>query len=174
MLDRPNHLRAMLFERGSIQLVSAQAVLLEANVDNMNPEWCGYLTERLLAANALDVWYTPVTMKKGRPAFVVSVLCALTDREQLESIVLRESTTIGLRRTIVDRRVLDRRHVTVETEYGAVRIKEAFEAGVCCNAAPEFEDCRNVAQTHDIPLKDVYRAALAAYHRQQDSGKEVN
>jgi uncharacterized protein (TIGR00299 family) protein len=166
--DRPNLLRLLLFEPAPARELDREAVVLEANIDNMPPEWCGYLMERLFAAGARDVWYTPIQMKKGRPALTVSTLCAGSDREAVGAVLLAESTTIGLRYHHVGRRVLAREHVEVETPYGGIRVKVAREGERALNAVPEYEDCRAAARRSGAPLKEVHAAALAAYRNLAD------
>ncbi|MBI2893018.1 MAG: nickel pincer cofactor biosynthesis protein LarC [Deltaproteobacteria bacterium] len=161
--DRPNLLRAIV---GEPALSSSQGThfVIEANVDDMTPEIAGFLLERLLCEGALDVWLGPVQMKKGRPGFLVGVLARAVDRERLETVLLSESTTIGVRRHAVERRELPRSFETVETRYGPIPIKVASD-GVAHNAVPEFEACKSAALAYRVPLKDVFAEAIAAYHR---------
>lgn len=161
--DRPNLLRLLLFEPEPADPAELEAVVVEANVDNMTPEWCGHLMERLFAAGARDVWYTPILMKKGRPALTVSALCPVAAREGVGGVLLSESTTIGLRYHAVGRRVLGRRTVEVDTPYGQLVVKVAADGDRVLNATPEFEVCKAAADRLGVPLKEVYGAALAAY-----------
>jgi len=159
--DRPNVLRVIALEPDA---TIARVCVLEANVDDMNPEFCEHLSDALVAAGARDVWFLPIAMKKGRPALQIGALCDEADRDRVGWALLRESTTIGLRFWLADRRVLDRRDVRVATPWGDVSVKVCEEDGRGVNVAPEYETCRRVARERGVPLKDVYAAALAAYH----------
>ena len=135
--------------------------ILAANIDDMTPQIYGYLFDKLLAAGALDVWVTPIYMKKNRPAHELSVLVTGAQRATCQQILFRETTTIGLRVTKVDERVeCDRRVAQAETKYGTVRVKIAAYEGEIVNVQPEFEDCRACAEAHDVPWKRVREAAL--------------
>ena len=138
--------------------------VLETALDDASPQLLAYVAEQALAAGALDVMLTPVIMKKGRPGTLLTVLCAPEASAAFEQLLLRETPTLGLR-IRQDRRVcLERRHVSVETAYGSLRVKVGVaRGGEERNAAPEFEDCRTAAQRHNAPLKRVQQAALAAY-----------
>jgi uncharacterized protein (TIGR00299 family) protein len=160
LVDRPNLLRVVVGR--ALAPVAAALVVLEANVDDMSPEIAGWLVERLLGAGALDAWLAPIQMKKGRPGVMVGVLARTADRALVESVLLAESTTIGVRAHAVDRRELPRHIETVSTPYGQIPVKVATD-GLAHNAAPEFEACRRAAEEHGVPLKDVYARALAAY-----------
>ena len=154
----PNLLRLRLGERVS---ASERVLLIEANIDDMNPEVYGYLFDRLLEQGASDVYATPVLMKKGRPGNVLSVLAPAGRLDELAEIVLRETTTIGLRYYEVERRVLERQIRTVATPYGEVNVKFSCLDGHR-RAAPEYEDCARLAQQHQVPLLSVYEAARTA------------
>ena len=163
--DRPNHLRLLLFEPEAPDALDHAALVVEANIDNMSPELCGHLMDRLFEVGARDVWYTPILMKKGRPALTVSALCADEARGAVETALLSESTTIGLRYSRVGRRVLDRERLTVETAYGPLPVKIALDGERVLNVAPEHDPCRLAARRHGVPLKEVYAEALAAFRR---------
>lgn len=164
LADRPNLLRAVIGEPVPARAAAdGELVQLEANLDDMSPELCGYVTERLFAAGALDVWWTPATMKKSRPATILGVLAPAALLDALAGVVFAETTTIGLRTTPVARRVLDRESVTVTTPYGPVVVKVARQGDAVLNAAPEYESCRVLAAEKGIPLKEIYAAALAAF-----------
>ena len=154
----PNLLRLRLGERTP---ASERVLLIEANIDDMNPEVYGYLFDRLLEQGACDVYATPVLMKKGRPGNVLSVLAPAGRLDELAEIVLQETTTIGLRYYGVERRVLERQIRTVATPYGEVGVKFSCIDGRR-RAAPEYEDCARLAQEHQVPLLSVYEAARAA------------
>jgi uncharacterized protein (TIGR00299 family) protein len=167
--DRPNHLRVVLFEPADPQPAESEAVVVEANIDNMPAEWCGHLLERLFSAGARDVWYTPIVMKKGRPAICVSSLCAKEALDAVTRVMLTESTTIGLRHFPVGRRTLSRQVIELETRYGILKVKLALDGEVVLNIAPEYEHCRAAAQQFGVPLKEVFAEAMAAYRRVADS-----
>jgi uncharacterized protein (DUF111 family) len=144
---------------------ATEVYVIEANVDDMSPQVAGYVRERLLDAGAVDATFTPVFMKKDRPGFMVSVLAKAEDRERLGELLFEETTTLGLRMYRAERRVLERRWETVETPYGTVRIKIASENGKVRNFAPEYEDCRQLALEHKVPLKEVIQQANHAFLR---------
>jgi uncharacterized protein (TIGR00299 family) protein len=137
-------------------------VQLETNVDDMNPEWYGFLSERLFQAGALDVTLTPVVMKKGRPGTLVSVLVRPDLVETALSVLFAETTTLGVRIQELSRRTLERQVVTVDTPHGAIRVKLALVGGSVRSAAPEYEDCRAAALRTGAPLPAVYEAARGA------------
>jgi hypothetical protein len=156
--DRPNLLRILIGElSGSAE--ASEVFVIEANVDDMNPQLAGYVRERLLDAGALDVTMVPVYMKKDRPGFMLSVLAKVEDRDRLGDLLFAETTTIGLRMYAAQRRVLERSWREVHTVHGPVRIKVASENGVVRNAAPEYDDCRRIALEKGVPLKDVVQQA---------------
>ncbi len=138
---------------------ATRMIVLETNVDDMNPEFYGYLMDRLFAAGALDVFYAPIQMKKNRPATLLRALCAPEHAEALRAILFAETTTLGVRAHPVERHCLPRTLEQVETEYGTVRVKVAQLPGGAKKAAPEYEDCRRLAEEKGVPLREVYRAA---------------
>ena len=135
-------------------------LMLECNLDDLNPEIMPYVLEKLLAAGALDAWLQPVIMKKGRPAQTLKVLCRPEQRQVMEPIMFAETTTLGVRAFVVERTALERRWKTVQTPWGGVRIKEGLLDGKVVNAVPEFEDCKKIAEANGVPLKAVEVAAL--------------
>jgi len=160
----PNVLRILKGARADAE--SGHTVTkIECEIDDMNPQLFGPLMDKLLAAGALDVFYVPVQMKKGRPGTLVTILAKPASREALTDIVFRESTTIGVRFQQMDRACLERTIETVQTPYGPVRFKVARRDGRELNAAPEFEDCEVLAAEHGVPLKVVQAAALQARAR---------
>jgi pyridinium-3,5-bisthiocarboxylic acid mononucleotide nickel chelatase len=170
LAPEPNILRVLLGEAASPEEAEEEALdLLETSIDDMNPEVYGYVLERLLAEGALDAHLAPVIMKKNRPGVVLNVLCRPDDSARLRALLFAETTTLGIRTQRVARHCLPRASEWVETPYGAVRVKVARWDGDSLKAAPEYEDCRAAAQAHGIPLREVYRAALAAW--QAASGK---
>ena len=170
-LPHPNLLRLFLGEP-AVKAAEQRLALLETNLDDMNPELFEHLMDRLLAAGALDVFYTPIVMKKSRPATLVSVLAEPEKVDALSAILFRETTTLGVRVQEVSRRCLERRSVEVETPYGRVRVKLGLLGAETVTAAPEYEDCRRIANERGVPLKGVYEAAQAAIHRSGGQGGE--
>jgi uncharacterized protein (TIGR00299 family) protein len=141
--------------------------VLEANLDDLNPQLFGYLMDRALAEGALEVFATPVQMKKNRPGLLLTVLCRRQDAERMVRLVFSETTTLGVRLREEQRRVLPRRIVEVETRWGKVRLKVANLNGTVANYAPEYEDCRRLAAQHHVPLKQVMEEAVQSYLRGQ-------
>ncbi len=137
--------------------------VLEANLDDMNPQLFSYVQQKLLAAGALDAFGVPVQMKKGRPGIVFTVLASPAHAELLARILLTETTTLGVRMRQEQRRILNREHVTVESPWGPIRIKLGRLQGEVVNCAPEFEDCRRIAEATGVPLKSVLQEALRLY-----------
>ena len=158
---RPNVLRAVLLEAGE-EVAAGACRVMECNLDDTSPELVGALTERLLAAGALDVFTTPVFMKKQRPGVLLTVLTEPAHHARLLDLIFQESTTFGVREYPVQRTVLARRHVEVETPAGLVRIKIGTWQGRDVTWAPEFEDCRARAQEYGRPVREVYELARQA------------
>jgi pyridinium-3,5-bisthiocarboxylic acid mononucleotide nickel chelatase len=137
--------------------------VLEANLDDLSPQVLAYAMERLLADGALDVFSAPVQMKKSRPGALLTVLARVEDADRLTKLIFAETTTLGVRRREEQRQTLSRRWETVDTTWGAVRIKIANMNGSISNYAPEYEDCRALAEAHHVPLKEVMQEAVQAY-----------
>ena len=138
-----------------------RVVLLETNLDDISGEQVGYCVEQLWQAGALDVSTTAIQMKKGRPGVLLAVQCPLEKAEQLEAIVFRQTTTLGLRRQIVERRVLPRRHIEVETSFGTLAGTVASLPDGSERFTPEYETCRRAAGHSGAKLADVYAAGFA-------------
>lgn len=140
--------------------------LLETQLDDLSPQAIGYVFERLLAAGALDVFMGAIAMKKNRPGTLLSVICQPEQADELEAILFRETTTLGIRRQTQQRRALSRRHETVKTPYGPVRIKLAWtdDPDAPTNIYPEYEDCARLARESQQPWQTLHRLALEAYH----------
>lgn len=139
--------------------------ILETTVDDMNPEWMPYLRDKLTAAGAIDIWWRPVTMKKGRPGQELTVLSPESEVNRLIRVILEESTTLGVRVRREQRYCLDRQEITVATRLGRIRAKRAFfpsPEGGSWRVKPEFEDCRRLAERAGMPLHEVYTAFWAA------------
>jgi len=162
--QRANVSRLLLGEKTSPE--ESDAVwLIETNLDNAPGELVGYLFEKLLAAGAVDVYTTPIQMKKSRPGVKVSVLAAPSRRTALEEILLRETPTFGVRRTLMERSKLGRHEATVTTPYGEIRLKVGKLNGETLKAAPEYEDVRAAAEKHRVPLARVSEAARDAWKK---------
>jgi uncharacterized protein (TIGR00299 family) protein len=159
--DFPNALRVMLGDDGSSEAEAQTVWELKCNLDDMTGEAMGYALERLLSGGALDAWYTPIHMKKNRPAWLLTALCAPERRADVERLLLSETTTLGVRACAFQRTTLRRDWRTVETPWGAVRVKTA-QAPDGVHAAPEYEDCARLAREHGVPFLRVYAAAGAA------------
>lgn len=158
--DRANVLRASL---GRVAGASASLEVLECNLDDCSPQVLGGLLETLLSRGALDAWISPVLMKKGRPGHLVGVLTRADAKPRLVDTLLEETTTLGVRATAVTRVELERRHESVETPWGAARVKLGFRDGRVFNAAPEYDDCRALAEKAGVPVKEVLAAAVSAW-----------
>ncbi len=162
----PNILRLTLGERldtsAEVKAPWEELALLACNIDDMNPQWYGHLYDLLFAAGALDVTCVPALMKKGRPGQILSVLCRETDEVALSDLLLRETTTLGVRRHVVTRRAAERAIITVNTAYGGVQVKLRLAEGRVTQAVPEYEACRLLAQSTGAGLAAVTMAAQAA------------
>jgi len=161
LADRPNLLRLVLGE-AVVPAAADDVVVIETNVDDASPELFEHVMERLFEAGAKDVFLTPIVMKKSRPAVQVSVLCAPHERERLASLLLAETTAIGVRYGTMRRTVLPREVREVATEFGTVAVKLATAPDGSVNIAPEYESCRRAALARGVPLKQVLQAAIAA------------
>ncbi len=152
----PNVLRVWLGEQAQTA-GTAGMTLLETNIDDMNPQVYGYLMEKLFDAGAADVWYTPIQMKKDRPAVMLSVLAPASEEPGLTDIIMRETTTLGIRVRPVERRTAERRNVEVETSLGAVSVKIKEYKGDVLSVTPEYDDVRKIAAEKDLPYNEVRR-----------------
>jgi pyridinium-3,5-bisthiocarboxylic acid mononucleotide nickel chelatase len=162
----PNVVRLTIGEAASIlaaKTASDAVTVLEANLDDLNPQVFGYVLDRLLEEGALDVFGMPVQMKKNRPGTLLTVLCRPEDASQLTQLIFIETTTLGVRRRDETRQTLARRWENVRTQWGEVRIKIASMNGTVTNYAPEYEDCRRIAAEHHVPLKTVMQQATRQY-----------
>jgi uncharacterized protein (TIGR00299 family) protein len=163
----PNVVRLTIGESASNALVAKTAsdtvTVLEANLDDLNPQVFGYVMDRLFEEGALDTFVVPVQMKKNRPGTLLTVLCKPEDACRLTQLVFSETTTLGVRRRDEMRQTLARRWESVRTPWGEVRIKIASMNGTVTNYAPEYEDCRRIAAEHHVPLKTVMQEAARAY-----------
>jgi len=162
--DLPNVLRVFVGDAEEADLPAHQVSIVETNIDDMNPEFYEPAMERLFEAGALDVYLTPIVMKKGRPATLLSAICPTDRTDDIARVILRETTSFGVRISRATRRCLDRRWETVGTRYGDIRIKIGSADGIE-TASPEYEDCRKAADQHGVPVREVYNEALCSYHR---------
>ncbi|PYT54106.1 MAG: TIGR00299 family protein [Acidobacteria bacterium] len=162
---QPNVVRIMIGEAAekTVGGFDEEVAVIEANLDDMNPQIYGYFLERALAAGALDVYTTPVQMKKNRPGTLLTVLCKPQDTNALMSLIFAETTTFGARMYRVQRRTLPREFVSVATNFGDVRIKISRVNGRILHVAPEYDDCRKLAVEKNVPLQRVITEALRAY-----------
>jgi uncharacterized protein (TIGR00299 family) protein len=160
--DTPNVLRVLVGESDA-SVSSRTVTVIEADIDDMNPQIFGVLMEKLLAEGALDVFYTPIQMKKNRPGTLLSVIATPANREPLTSTIFRETTTIGVRYRDMTRECLDRGTETVSTPFGPIRFKIAGRAGEVLNAAPEFDDCVRIANATGKSLKEIQATATKAW-----------
>ncbi|HYA62114.1 MAG TPA: nickel pincer cofactor biosynthesis protein LarC [Candidatus Sulfotelmatobacter sp.] len=165
---QPNVLRIIVGEVSgkSVDVHGGTIRVLEANLDDMNPQIFGYLLEKALAAGALDVFATPIQMKKSRPGTLVSILCKPEDESKFQAMLFAETTTLGVRSHLVERYALPREHVTVTTRFGDVRVKIARTGGRVLHASPEFEDCRKLAEEKNVPLQVVMEQAMLRFEEQ--------
>ena len=165
--NSPNVLRLTIGETTAVQHESPfpveEITVLEANVDDMTPQVFGYVMEQALQNGALDAFGTPVQMKKSRPGMLLTVLCRTEDSQRLTKFILAETTTLGVRMRRENRAALTRRHVSVTTKWGDVRMKLANLNGSISNYAPEYEDCRQIAKEKKVPLKTVMQEAIKVY-----------
>lgn len=166
--QQPNVLRLLVGEAAEQQSSSGDERIwvLETNLDDVSGELVGYCMSRLLEAGALDVYTTPVHMKKNRPGVILSVLCNEADIQTIEAIVFGETTTLGVRRWPVARRKLDRKAVVVDTPYGKVQGTMADVPGQPASFSPEYEVCRRIAEDHKLPLRVIYEAAVKGFNPQ--------
>ncbi|HEV3218078.1 MAG TPA: nickel pincer cofactor biosynthesis protein LarC [Vicinamibacterales bacterium] len=168
--DTPNVLRVMIGESAG-HAGTEQIVVVECEIDDMNPQLFGSVMDRLYAAGALEVYFAAVQMKKNRPGTLLTILARPEQRGSLVSIVFRETTTIGVRYHEVTRERLEREIVRVETPLGPIRFKVARLCGEVVNASPEFEDCLRVAAGEAMPVKEVQAIAVKAYLDRENAGR---
>jgi pyridinium-3,5-bisthiocarboxylic acid mononucleotide nickel chelatase len=171
--EGPNVLRIFLGESAGIDCFQSDRICqLETNLDDVSGEVIGYCIERLWNAGALDVYTTAISMKKNRPGVLLSVLCRPAEADCLEQIIFEETSTLGVRRLAIDRHVLDRQTHVVETIWGPVEGKVGRMGKGDYRFAPEYESCRRIAAANNLPLRDVYEAALRAFNAAKvDSGQ---
>jgi pyridinium-3,5-bisthiocarboxylic acid mononucleotide nickel chelatase len=165
----PNVLRVFLCESVDQKEPDKEpSFIIECNIDDMNPEFYDYITDSLFTAGAKDVYITPIIMKKSRPAVKLSVLCTADAESRINEVLFRETSTIGVRKYLVDKTVLDRTIETVSTPLGDVRVKSAFYKGVCIKSKPEYDDCIKIAREKGIPVSQVYREVEQELRRKEN------
>jgi uncharacterized protein (TIGR00299 family) protein len=160
--DTPNVLRVMIGD-AEAKASPTSVVVIEADIDDMNPQIFGVVMETLQAEGALDVFYTAIQMKKNRPGTLLTVVAPPDARERLTAVIFRETTTIGVRYREMSRECLDREEVVVSTPLGPVRVKVARRDGRVLNASPEFDDCARIARERNVPVKEVQALAIKAF-----------
>jgi hypothetical protein len=162
--DRPNVLRLMLGEQAAAYEEDS-SVLIETNIDDMNPQVYDYLTDKLMQQGAQDAYLTPIIMKKGRPAVLLSVLTDTSRTDRLIDAIFRETTSIGVRVQEVGRKKLSREIREIDTTYGTIRIKISRRGEEILTVTPEYEDCKKIAEEKRVPLKTVIEAAMTSFSR---------
>ncbi|MEP7033536.1 MAG: nickel pincer cofactor biosynthesis protein LarC [Actinomycetota bacterium] len=170
-LDFPNLLRILIGAAESAtepRVNASEQLVLETNVDDLNPELYEYVLERVFAAGAQDAWLVPIVMKKGRPAVTIRVLCAPDREAEMRQIIFRETGTLGIRSAAVSKTTLDRDTLKVETTHGAVAVKIGVLDGHVVTVAPEYEDCVRIAREAGVPAKDVFEQAVRMARRELD------
>ncbi len=136
--------------------IDPDMIKMEVNFDDIPGEWLGYVMDLLLDNGANDVYYTPIYMKKNRPGTLLQLLCSTENMDRMKEIIFRETTTLGIRYYPLTVHRLERKFEQVLTEWGPVTVKKGMQDGHTVQWAPEFEECKRIAQTHGIPLKKVY------------------
>ena len=167
--ELPNLLRVTIGEAVAGGCGLVPLAMLEANLDDMNPQLCGFFAERAFAEGVLDVFFTAVQMKKNRPGVLISVLCVPEIRDKIMDLFFAETTTLGVRSYEVLRRALEREIVPVSTSFGEVRVKVARKDGQVLNFSPEFEDCKRLAEQKGVPLRTVIAEATFAFRSKSSS-----
>lgn len=163
-LEIPNILRLFIGDLKKNSYDTDKSTVIETNIDDMNPEICTHLMEKLFKAGAVDVFFTPIYMKKNRPGMLISVISNLPDPQPLIDIVLTETSTLGVRTYQAKRYKLKKAMETLDTIYGPVRIKSGYAGSERKNIAPEFEDCRVIAEKTGKPLKNIYQEIINIYY----------
>ncbi len=157
---QPNLLRICIGELSISRETNDTIDIIETNVDDMSPEVSGYVMERLFDNGALDVFFVPLLMKKGRPAIQINVLCSTENRQKLMHTLLTETTTFGVRYYTADRVILKREIVEIDTQWGPIRAKRGYLNSSPIKTVPEYEDCKNIAERNGVPLHTVFQEAL--------------
>ncbi len=161
----PNVLRVMVGESSAEVKSDEKLLMIETNIDDATPQIIGHLMEAAFKSGALDCFFTQAQMKKNRPGVLVSILCRPFDKESIFELLFSETTTIGARCYEVERRALERELVSVETEFGSIRVKVARTGERIYGGTPEYDDCRSASEKQNVSLREVESAALAAYRK---------
>jgi len=165
----PNVLRILLGTNENLYPAKIEQLIeLETNIDNMNPELYEHVMDRLFKAGALDVSLFPIHMKKNRPGIMLQVLTPIEHATELKHVIYQETSTLGIRQQQVERECLNRHFETVETIYGSVQVKIADLGSGKIKYSPEYEDCKNLAAKHNIPIQDIMKAAESAFHKNKN------
>ena len=160
-LGIPNLLRIIIGEPSDSALEAEEpALVISTNIDDMNPEFYEFVMGRLFEEGAQDVWLSPIQMKKTRPGMILNVLCSPESAPRMKEILLKETSTLGLRTSRVNKLALARETLGVETPWGAVMVKLGKSEGRVLSVSPEFEDCARLAQEHNVPVKEIYQHAI--------------
>ena len=171
-LPIPNLLRVIIGQQAdvceSLDYIEEKCVSIEANIDDMNPELYSHLMDRLFQIGALDVYMTPIFMKKNRPGVLLGIIIKNDIVEDSVDLVLKETTTLGVRISDMRRKILPRNELSVSTIYGDVRVKIAKAGGKVINISPEYESCRTLAENLNVPLKEIYQEAWCTVLEQQN------
>jgi uncharacterized protein (TIGR00299 family) protein len=160
----PNLLRVSIGEMKEIK-IDEDITVVETNIDDMNPQIYGYLMDKLFAAGALDVYYTPIQMKKDRPGILLTILTNPANVDKISELIFTETTTFGIRIFQMQRQTLDRELITVQTKYGPIRVKVGKRNGKIVSSSPEYQDCMLAAEIYHSPFKEVYQEALQQNQR---------
>jgi pyridinium-3,5-bisthiocarboxylic acid mononucleotide nickel chelatase len=160
----PNLLRLAIGENKELK-IEEEITVIETNIDDLNPQIYGYLMDKLFAAGALDVYYTPIQMKKNRPGILLTILTNPANVNNISEIVFTETSTFGVRINQMQRQTLDRERITVQTKYGPISVKVGKRNGKVVSSSPEYQDCMLAAEKHHIPFKEVYQEALQQIQR---------
>ena len=158
----PNILRVTLGETVTASETGHEAIMMECNIDDMNPEFFDYVSEKLFKSGASDVYLSNIIMKKGRPGVVLHLICEKEAEEAIKKVVFTETTSLGIRVFPFKKETLSREFETISTEFGQVRIKRSFYDGVEVSVKPEYDDCKEIAAEKNLPLKEVYNKVMAA------------
>ena len=172
-LEIPNLLRVYMGETSEREYEKDEVILIETNIDNMNPEFFGYISEMLLTQGVLDIFMTPIFMKKNRPATMLSVLTTSDKLDKILSTIFTETTTLGVRIHRLERRKLTREIIKVKTRFGEIKVKVGKVGEMIKNIAPEYEGCKKIAVKQKIPLRDVYEEAKDSARKMLFGGKRT-
>ena len=166
--DIPNLLRVSLGETVSNSATGHKALLIESNIDDMNPEFYDHISERLFKAGASDVYFSQIIMKKGRPGVVLKVICETGIEDAVKDIIFKESTTLGIRIFEFRKETLAREFGKISTVYGEITIKKSFYENLPVSVKPEYEDCKRIASEKGIPVKEVYNHVMGLLSLNKD------